>query len=104
MGEVSSKSPPRLDFSEWLGDVSIHQEPNGPLRLGRKKIGKKNPWGVNFTHGSRSSRWRDQGMELEELEEEPIMGELDQEDWMMKQAIKFLQGAFDNLKAGEALA
>lgn len=45
-------------------------------------------------------------MELEELEEQEleIDGEHGQADWVMEQAIKFMRGAFENLKARKALA
>lgn len=48
------------------------------------------------SHGSRQWETR--------VEEEPIAGESDREDWMLEQTIKFLRGAFDNLKARKALA
>lgn len=61
--------------------------------------------GVTFTHGVRGSCRRGERAELEELEEESDeCGESDRADWMMKQAIKFMWGAFENLKVHETLA
>lgn len=60
--------------------------------------------GVIFTCGSCGSRQQEQQMELEELEEkEEMSGEHDQADCVMEQVIKFLWGAFENLKGCETL-